>query len=156
VPCPGKETCSENRGPGPANQEEARPGPGPSIAIVVPDLQKRRAEVVRIFSRMLGPDGFNVSFAPPLSAAPLVDAALAVVELAGGAIAFDRASRLLRSPFIAGAEAEMAVRARLDLALRRKAPATISLARLRGLVGSEAARRPGSWLPDPREGPRPA
>jgi probable DNA repair protein len=134
-------------GPGPVNPEEARPGPRPSIAIVVPDLQKRRAEVVRIFSRMLGADGFNVSFAPPLAAAPLVDAALAVVELAGGAIAFDRASRLLRSPFIAGAEAEMAVRARLDLALRRKAPATISLARLRGLVGSESSRRPGLGCP---------
>src|SRR5688572_22171640 len=123
------------------------PGPGPSVAIVVPDLQKRRAEVVRIFSRVLGPGGFNVSFAPALSAAPLVDAALAVIELAGGAIAFDRASRLLRSPFIAGAEAEMAVRARLDLALRRKAPATISLAKLRGLVGSESARRPALACP---------
>jgi hypothetical protein len=88
----------------------------------VPDLQKRRAEVVRIFSRMLGPLGFNVSLAPPLSAAPLVDAALGVLELAAGPIAFDRASRLLRSPFVAGAEREMAARARLDVALRRVAP----------------------------------
>lgn len=132
---------------GPANQATARPGPDPAIAIVVPDLQKRRAEVVRIFSRVLGPGGFNVSLAPALSAAPLVDAALAVIELAGGTIAFDRASRLLRSPFIAGAEAEMAARARLDLALRRKAPASISLARLRGLVGSESAHRPGLACP---------
>lgn len=118
-----------------------------SIAIVVPDLQKRRAEVVRILSRLLGPQGFNVSFAPPLSAAPLVDAALTIVELAGGPLPFDRASRLLRSPFIAGAEAEMAVRARLDLWLRRKAPATISLGKLRGLVGNESGRRPGLACP---------
>ena len=41
----------------------------------------------------------------------------------------------------------MAVRARLDLALRRKAPATISLARLRGLVGTESAHRPGLACP---------
>ena len=117
------------------------------IAIVVPDLQKRRAEVVRIFSRTLGPLGFNVSFAPPLSAAPLVDAALAVLELSGGPIAFDRASRLLRSPFIAGAEAEMAARARLDVALRRSAPATLSLPKLRGLIAGETGRRRGLDCP---------
>ncbi|HEX5128795.1 MAG TPA: hypothetical protein VFV90_03560, partial [Usitatibacter sp.] len=130
-----------------ASPASAAPGTARSIAIVVPDLQKRRAEVVRIFSRMLGPQGFNVSFAPPLSAAPLVDAALAIIELAGGPISFDRASRLLRSAFVAGAEGEMAVRARLDLALRRKAPAMVSLAKLRGLVGSESARHPGLACP---------
>lgn len=118
-----------------------------SIAIVVPDLQKRRAEVVRIFSRVLGPQGFNVSLAPPLAAAPLVDAALAVLDLAAGPIAYDRASRVLRSPFIDAAEAEMAARARLDVALRRKAPATVSLAKLRGLVASEGGRRQGLGCP---------
>ena len=134
-------------GESPSPPAGGSPGEAPSIAIVVPDLQKRRAEVVRILSRMLGPQGFNVSFAPPLSAAPLVDAALAIVELAGGPLSFDRASRLLRSPFIAGAEAEMAVRARLDLWLRRKAPATISLGKLRGLVGSESSKRPDLACP---------
>jgi ATP-dependent helicase/nuclease subunit B len=141
------ELFAQEPGTGPANRATAKPGPVPTIAIVVPDLQKRRAEVVRIFSRMLGPQGFNVSFAPPLAAAPLVDAALAILELAGGPVSFDRASRLLRSPFLAGAEAEMAVRARLDLVLRRKAPASVSLARLRGLVGSESGRRPGLACP---------
>lgn len=133
--------------PAPPPLGEGRGEGARSIAVVIPDLQERRAEVVRIFSRMLGAQGFNVSFAPPLCAAPLVDAALAVLEIAGGAIAFDRASRLLRSPFIAGAESEMAVRARLDLALRRKAPATLSLAKLRGLVGNESARKPGLACP---------
>lgn len=130
-----------------AQPEEATPGPVPSIAIVVPDLGKRRAEVVRIFSRVLGPQGFNVSLAPPLAAAPLVDAALAVLELAAGPVSFDRASRVLRSPFIDAAESEMAARARLDEALRRKAPATVSLAKLRGLVASEGARKPGLGCP---------
>jgi probable DNA repair protein len=140
-------TANPKPGPDPANQATATPGSGPSIAIVVPDLQKRRAEVVRIFSRVLGPQGFNVSLAPPLAAAPLVDAALAVLELSAGPMAFDRASRLLRSPFIDGAESEMAVRARLDVALRRNAPATVSLGKLRGLVASEASRRPGLACP---------
>jgi ATP-dependent helicase/nuclease subunit B len=119
----------------------------PSIAIVVPDLQKRRAEVVRIFSRVLGPRGFNVSAAPALSAAPLVDASLAILELSAAPLDFDRASRVLRSPFIDGAEAEMAARARLDVALRRNAPASITLARLRNLVVSEGSRRPGLACP---------
>ena len=74
-----------------------------------------------------------------------MDAALAVLELAGGAVAFDRASRLLRSPFIAGAEAEMAVRARLDLALRRKAPATCRSPSSAGWSG--ASRRAGRGSP---------
>lgn len=134
-------------GTDPSNQARADSGPVPGIAVVVPDLEKRRAEVVRIFSRVLGPHGFNVSFAPALAAAPLVDAALAALELSSGPVDFDRASRLLRSPFIDGAEAEMAARARLDVALRRNAPATISLAKLRGLIGTEANRRPGLACP---------
>lgn len=117
------------------------------IGIVVPDLQKRRAEVVRIFSRMLGPQGFNVSFAPPLATAPLVDAALAVIDLAGEPAAFDRASRLLRSPFVDGAESELAARARLDVALRRVSPAKVSLMKLRSLVAGEMGRRAGSPCP---------
>jgi probable DNA repair protein len=119
----------------------------PSIAVVVPDLQKRRSEVVRIFSRVLGPRGFNVSAAPALSAAPLVDASLAILELSAAPLDFDRASRVLRSPFIDGAEAEMAARARLDVALRRSAPASITLAKLRNLVAAEGNRRPGLACP---------
>ena len=122
-------------------------GRAPSIAIVVPDLQKRRAEVVRIFSRVLAPRGFNVSAAPALSAAPLVDASLALLELSAAPLPFDRASRVLRSPFIDGAETEMAARARLDVALRRDAPASITLAKLRNLVASEGNRRPNLACP---------
>jgi probable DNA repair protein len=74
---------------------------------------------------------FNLSLGEPLDAWPLVDAAFAILELAVGPLAFDRASRLMRSPFLDGGEAELSQRARLDAALRRIAPASVSLTRLR-------------------------
>jgi probable DNA repair protein len=132
---------------GATGAQASTPAAPRAIAVVVPDLQKRRAEVVRTFSRVLGPEGFNVSLAPPLASTPLVDAALAALEIAAGAIAFDRASRLLRSPFIAGAESEMASRARLDVALRRIAPPALSAMKLRALAANESRRRPGLECP---------
>lgn len=123
-----------------ARLERSAASPAPRIAVVVPDLAQRRAEVLRVFSRVLGPC-FNVSLGTSLAASPLVDAALAILELCSGPMAGGRVSRLLRSPFIAGAQAELAQRARLDAALRRLAPATLSLARLRALLPEAAARR---------------
>ena len=128
---------------------EAARGRPARIAVVVPELAQRRREVARVFSRVFQPAGatpgaertplFNISLGEPLSQAPLVDAALALLELAAGPVPYARASRILRSPFIAGAEAEMAERARLDAAVRRAAPAALALNRLRVLM-SEAAR----------------
>lgn len=123
--------------------EAADTGRAPRIAVVVPDLAKRRREAARVFARVLGSGEaplFNISLGEPLAAYPLVDAALALVELVSGPVAWERASRLLRSPFIAGAEAEGDARARLDAALRRIAPASLTLMRLRQLV-SHAGRR---------------
>src|SRR5690606_24226375 len=92
------------------------------IGVVVPDLAKRRKAVERIFSSTMAPTyalpgrpirvlPFNISLGESLSAWPLVNAAFLVLELAGREIDFGRASRLIRSPFIAGAEAEYAQRA---------------------------------------------
>ncbi|MEO7742430.1 MAG: PD-(D/E)XK nuclease family protein [Usitatibacter sp.] len=122
----------------------------PRIAVVVPDLAKRRREVARVFGRVLGPVDphlgqagaalFNISLGEPLSSYPLVDAALALIEVASGQVDYERASRFIRSPFIEAAETEQAERARLDAALRRIAPAALTLMRLRQLV-SHAGRR---------------
>lgn len=110
------------------------------IAVVVPELAQRRAEVARVFSRVMPLGLFNISLGQALSLSPLADGAAAVLELAAAPMAYDRVSRLVRSPFIAGASAELADRARLDAALRRLAPATLSLARLRALIPEAAAR----------------
>lgn len=133
-----------------ARLEAAKGTTPPRIGIVIPDLAQRRREADRIFSRTFAPAGvapgerraplFNLSLGEPLSQYPLVDAALALLELAAGPFDFDRASRLIRSPFIAHAEAELGDRARLDAALRRMAPASLTLNRLRTAF-SQAVRR---------------
>lgn len=117
-----------------------------AIAVVVPDLAQRRAQVLRVFDRML-PGAFNLSLGEPLHQVPLVDAALAIVELGSGEVPFDRASRLLRSPYVDGSDSELAARARLDAALRRLAPATVTLHRLRAWVPQQGSRRRGPACP---------
>src|SRR3954468_2840175 len=118
------------------------------IGIVVPELGQRRAEVLRIFSRVMQPGynlpghastplPFNISLGRPLAAYPLVEAALTLLELAFTPIEFARASHLLRAPFLGGADAELAKRASLDVRLRRDADDMISLARL--IAGAEPA-----------------
>src|SRR5467141_1426681 len=111
------------------------------IGVVVPRLEIRRKEVVRVFSRVMQPGHhlpgaqkaplpFNVSLGERLSSYPLVDAALGLLELSFHSVEFERASKLLRSPFLAGAETEMARRATLDVRLRRNLEATVALPKL--------------------------
>jgi probable DNA repair protein len=115
------------------------------IGVVVPELGERRKEVVRVFSRTLDPGHnlpdaakralpFNVSLGAPLADFPLVRAALSILELSAGEIPFEQASRLIRSPFIAGADEERALRSILDAALRRFAPAKLGLGKLVSLI----------------------
>src|SRR5438094_39665 len=111
------------------------------IGVVVPRLETRRKEVVRVFSRVLQPGyhlpgaqkaplPFNVSLGEPLSSYALVDAALTLLDFSFHPIDFARASGLIRSPFLAGAESEMARHATLDVRLRRKLEATVALPKL--------------------------
>jgi len=111
------------------------------IGVVVPDLGKRRAEVVRVFSRVMQPGynlpgaantpmPFNVSVGKPLHSYPLVGAALKLVELAHKSVAFPVASYLIRSPFLAHADTELSRRATLDAKLRKDFSETVSLAKL--------------------------
>jgi probable DNA repair protein len=111
------------------------------IGVVVPDLAKRRREVVRVFSRAMQPAynlpgaarstmPFNVSLGAPLVDYALVDLALLLIHLSFHELEFARVSRLVRSPFLAGAESEMTRRARLDADLRGSLGATVSLPKL--------------------------
>ena len=120
------------------------------IGIVVPDLATRRSTLRREFSQAMGTQSglatgaaaqpFNISLGAPLDEHPLVDAAFLILELAGREIAFDRASLLLRSPFIAGGDSEMLGRARLDAALRRRAEPELTLDRLLVLLRSNSTQ----------------
>jgi ATP-dependent helicase/nuclease subunit B len=126
--------------------------PQARIGVVVPGLSEHRHALRRAFTRVMAPalqlpgapeapPPFNISLGEPLTAWPLVDAALAILELAGRELEFERVSRLLRSPFIAQADAEMTRRARLDAALRERAEPVLSLDRLLTLMARESSPR---------------
>jgi probable DNA repair protein len=111
------------------------------IGVVVPELEIRRREVARVFSRVMRPGfqvpgaapaalPFNISIGIPLVQYPLVALALSLLEFSQREIPFDEASRLIRSPFLADAEREAAERAKLDVKLRRRLPGMVSLPKL--------------------------
>ncbi len=116
------------------------------IGVVVPELEQRRREVARVFARTMGstagsPLPFNLSVGQPLADYPIVAFALALLEFSLREIPYETASRLIRSPFLGGAEREMALRARLDATLRRKADGVISLPKLIAVLPPESGLR---------------
>jgi ATP-dependent helicase/nuclease subunit B len=112
------------------------------IGVVVPDLALRRREVARVFARVMSsPLPFNLSIGEPLAGYPVVAAALSLIEFSLRELPFEAASRLIRSPFLGGAETEMAARARFDAKLREEADATITLPKLISRLGGELVLR---------------
>jgi probable DNA repair protein len=85
---------------------------------------------------------FNISLGLALTSYPLVNAAMMALQLAGREIDFEHASRLIRSPFLAGGEAEMSRRARLDVALRKRAEPVVTTDRLLTLMARDGAGCP--------------
>jgi probable DNA repair protein len=119
--------------------------PAARIGVVVPELEQRRREVARVFSRVMRADfnlpgagpaamPFNISIGVPLLRYPVVALALQVLQLSQTDLPFDEVSRLIRSPFLGEAEKELAVRAQLDVRLRRKLQARVSLPGLIAVV----------------------
>jgi probable DNA repair protein len=115
------------------------------IGVVVPELGQRRKEVTRVFARVMHPARnlpgaerktlpFNISLGAPLTDYPIARAALSILEIASGEVPFEQASRLIRSPFLAGAEPELSMRAQLDAELRKRAPVRVTLGKLVALI----------------------
>ncbi|MFZ3323894.1 MAG: PD-(D/E)XK nuclease family protein [Usitatibacter sp.] len=125
--------------------------PGARIGVVVPDFARSRARVQRIFARNMRPDHlvapnagafpFDVSLGQPLADFPIVADALLALEIAGAGGPFEHASRVVRSPFIAGAESELGVRARLDARLRERSGPRVTLDSLARLCSSPNSPR---------------
>lgn len=141
LPSPAEEVAAAARWARARLEAAAPGGRAPRIGVVVPDLAQSRRAVERVFAATLhpgfnapgagaAPRAFNLSLGRALPEFAPVHDALLVLAIAGGEIAFDDASRLLRSPFLAGGEAERAARARVDAELRRRAGVSLTLDRL--------------------------
>jgi ATP-dependent helicase/nuclease subunit B len=101
------------------------------VAVVVPELGRRRDAVRRSFERVLVPatglaggpvpeaQAFELAAARPLAEQPVVGAALDLLDLYVRPPDIAVLSRLLRNAFVAGATEEAAARARLDARIRR-------------------------------------
>ena len=100
--------------------------------ICVPDLNRRRAELVDAFDAVLAPQRFalrGASGAAPYAVAggtPLADyapvrAGLALLAASAGQVSFAQFSSLLRAPELQESDSEASGAARLDVALRRRA-----------------------------------
>ncbi len=96
------------------------------IALVVPELERRRAEIRSVLGHDLGTQAGlpAVHFAggEPLLDLPALGAALTALELARGGSDFGTVGRFLRSPFIGACASDPAAAVALEMELRR-APA---------------------------------
>ncbi len=111
-------------------QQQITLHPDRVVAVVVPELERKRQTVQRVFSKQLTDDVMNISAPLALADYPPIAAALLILQLVRNIIEYSDFSVLIRSPFINGAEAEANVRSLIDRALRDKVEAKIAWARL--------------------------
>lgn len=135
------------------------------IGVVVPDLAARRAAVMRVFDDALeplravtpgdvAPRLFNCSLGLPLTSYPVVFTAFLILKLAGGETTLEETGVLLRSPYVGGADTELATRALVDAQLRmrgrkRVTPGTLRFAALDRAPRFAALLEP--WLAGARD-----
>ena len=126
------------------NEPEAA-SPSFQIGIVVPDLEQRRSEIVRVFGEVFHPRNrlrpdldptrrFNISLGMPAGEYPVIRAAFLILGTDPRDIPIERVSRILRSPFLHGSEEEMTGRALLDTTLRSRRQTHVSLWDIIGLA----------------------
>ena len=107
-------------------QPEAR------VAVIVPGLEKQRAEIDRVFREVLAPEleditasanaaPFEFSVGTMLADTPMVAVALDLLRWCMGALPLERVSGLLLSPYLAATEREYGARAEFDAFELRRA-----------------------------------
>jgi probable DNA repair protein len=103
---------------------------GATLAIIVPDLAQRRAEVRATLDRIIDPANgspaqaarlplYSIVGGEPLASHAVVDAGLTLLRFGDPSIAWTDAGRLLRAPYLRGFTTESGARARLDRLLRK-------------------------------------
>ncbi len=122
-------------------------------AVIVPDLDAARGSLERALAAVLQPElelpgtgslerSFDLAGGHPLGMQPVVDAALGAVACAIGVVDWSVASRLLRSAYLDGAEAERGARVVADLSLREaQGPVQIDGPRLSDRAAKAGASR---------------
>ncbi len=114
----------------PVNSPQS-PSPALRIGVVVPDLAARRTAILRVFDDVLQPQRvtvpsdiaprlYNCSLGLALSGYPVVFTAFLILRLAQGEATLEEAGALLRSPYLGGAESELAARGQVDAQLRSR------------------------------------
>jgi probable DNA repair protein len=113
--------------------------PAALVAVVVPDLAERVAEVRRGFLEVFAPDWrlatgsqpvVNFSYGQPLASVGLVHAALLVLRTLSGRLDYRDAGQLLRTPYLPGGSNEAGARATLDLTVRELPGTRVAIHRL--------------------------
>lgn len=106
------------------------------IACVVPDLQAERRKLYNLFAMRFQPlqkipgkastaKTFNVSAGQSLGKMPIIQTALGILQWLTNTIAVDTLGSILQSPYLAHAEADTAIGAWIDVALREIGATTL-------------------------------
>ena len=128
------------------------------IGVVVPDLAARRAAVIRVFDDVLEPlrvatpcdparRWFDCSLGLSLTDYPVVSTAFSILKLAGGETTLEEAGALLRSPYLADADAELASRALVDAQLRARGRKRVTPGALRQAAQGNVFRQGSTAAP---------
>jgi len=128
-----------------------------SLGLVVPDLQNRRAEVMRAFDQVFYPAlnpvqirekarPYDLSIGLPLADITVIQAALSIVKLCVSEIRGSEISALLLSPYLSAGSGEAHYREQLDKRLRDQRVRKLNLAGLDDFLDKKGLLGISQWL----------
>ncbi len=95
--------------------------PEATIGCIASNLEEKREALLSAFNEVFeGPESYNISAGRTLASYPLIQQALALLNLPLKSLSSATVSALLHSPFLGDAEKEMLPRIQLDSQLRRR------------------------------------
>jgi probable DNA repair protein len=132
--------------------------PDSLIGIVVPDLAARRASLIRhlddalhpasvLFMDDSAPRAYNISLGCPLSEYPAARAMIQILNFLCRPLDVSQYSAFLRSPFLAGAESEISLRALLDARIREAGETELPLSILIDYAAGHDGSQKGKGCP---------
>ena len=141
-------------------RERLQSSPGESVAVLVPDLRERSAEVRRVMMDTLAPDWrresgnylapVSLSCGQTLGDVGMISAALRLLRLPWQRLPFPEISLLLRSPYLREAREDAMPRAKAELKLRDAGIVDIYARPLAGKIGRWAPDMANLLLESPR------